>query len=57
MKTVQIQELISNWNKNGLLYEDEYANELLMKATAVIKKADERQSINIKMGGEEKVSI
>ena len=35
METVQIQELLGNWNKNGLLYEDEYVNELLIKATAV----------------------
>ena len=57
METVQIQELIGNWNKNGLLHEDEYVNELLMKATAVVEKADERQNSDIEMGGADEVSI
>ena len=57
MDTVQIQELIGNWDKNGLLHEDEYVNELLMKATSVVEKADERQNIDIEMGGGGEVSI
>ena len=52
METVQIQELIGNWNKNGLLYKDEYVNELLMEATAVVKKAEKRQ--NSEIGGDDK---
>jgi hypothetical protein len=44
METVQIQELLGNWNKNGLLHEDEYVNELLIKATALVEKAEERQN-------------
>ena len=51
METVQIQELIGNWNKNGLLHEDEYINELLMEVTAVVKKAEKRQ--NSEMGGDD----
>ena len=42
METVQIQKLVGNWNKNELLHEDEYVNELLVKATAVVEKADKR---------------
>jgi len=57
METVEIQELLGNWNKNGLLHEDEYVNELLMKATAVVEKAEERQNIDIEMGGDDEVSI
>jgi hypothetical protein len=57
METVQIQELLGNWNKNGLLHEDEYVNELLMRATAVVEKADERHNIDMEMGGDDEVSI
>jgi hypothetical protein len=57
METVEIQELLGNWNKNGLLHEDEYVNWLLMKATAVVEKAEERQNIDIEMGGDDEVSI
>ena len=57
MHTVQIQELIGNWNKNGLLHEDEYVNELLIKATGVVEKAEERKNIDIEMGGDDEVSI
>ncbi|PVH91276.1 hypothetical protein DM02DRAFT_664169 [Periconia macrospinosa] len=52
METIQIQELIGNWNKNGLLHEEEYVNELLMKATAAVEKADKWQNIDIEIGGE-----
>jgi hypothetical protein len=48
---------LHNWNKNGLLHEDEYVNKLLMKATAVVEKADKRQNIDIEMGGDDEVSI
>ncbi len=51
MEMVQIQELIGNWNKNRLLHEDEYVNELLMEATAVVEKAEKRQ--NSEMGGDD----
>ena len=57
METVQIQELLGNWNKNGLLHEDEYVNELLTEAMAVVEKADERQDIDIEMGSDDEVSI
>ena len=57
METVQIQELIGNWNKNGLLHEDEYVNELLMKATAVVEEANEMRNIDIEMGGNNEDSI
>jgi hypothetical protein len=57
METVQIQELIGNWNKNGLVHEDEYVNELLMKATTAVEKADERENIDIEMGRDDEVSI
>ena len=57
METVQIQELIGNWNKNGLVHEDDYVNELLMTATAVAEKADERLNIDIEMCGDDEVSI
>lgn len=57
METVQIQELMGNWNKNGLLHGDEYVNELLMKATAVVEKAEERQNIDIEISGDDEVSI
>ena len=50
METVQIQELIGNWNKNGLLHEDEHVNELLMEATAVVEKAEKMH--NSEMGGD-----
>jgi hypothetical protein len=57
IETVNIQELLGNWNKNGLLHEDEYVNKLLIKATAVVEKAKERQNIDIEMGGDDEVSI
>lgn len=43
METVQIHELLGNWDKNGLLQEDGYVNELLMEAAAVVEKAEKRQ--------------
>jgi len=50
METVQTQELMCNWNKNGLLHEPESVNELLMQAAAVVEKADERRQ-DVEMGG------
>ncbi|PVH98911.1 hypothetical protein DM02DRAFT_656877 [Periconia macrospinosa] len=55
METVQIQEIMGNWNKNGLLHEDEYVNKLLMKATAVVEKAEERQNIDIEISGDDEI--
>jgi hypothetical protein len=43
METVEIQELLSNWNKNGLLQEDPYTSKILSAATAVVVAASERQ--------------
>ena len=57
METVEIQELLGNQNKNGLLHEEEYVNKLLMKAAAVVKKAEERQNIDSEMGGDDEVCI
>ena len=57
IETIQIQELIGNWNKNGLLHEDGYVNELLVKVAAVVREADERRNINVEMGGYDEVSI
>jgi len=37
IETVQIQELIGNWNKNRLLHEDEYVDKLLIEVTAVVE--------------------
>lgn len=56
VETIQIQELMGSWNKNGLLHEDEYINDLLMNATAVVEKADKRQNIDVDFGYD-KVSI
>ena len=55
METVQIQELIGNWNKNGLLHEDEYVNELLMEAAAVVEKAEKRQDSEMGGGDEDEL--
>jgi len=49
------QELIGNWN--GLLHEDEYVNELLMRATAVVEEANERRNIDIEMSGNDEYSM
>jgi hypothetical protein len=43
METVEIQELLYNWNKNGLLQEDPYTSEILGAAKAVVMAAEERQ--------------
>lgn len=46
MQTVEIQELMGNWNKNGLLHEDEDVEKLLKEAAAVVQAAKERQDEN-----------
>ena len=42
METVQIQELLGSWNRNGLLHEDEHVVELLKKAKKVAQNATAR---------------
>lgn len=46
MDTVEVQELLCNWNKNGLLQEDPYTVEILSAAAAVVTAAVERQYID-----------
>ena len=46
MDTVEVQELLCNWHKNGLLQEDPYTVEILSAATAVVTAAAERQHID-----------
>jgi hypothetical protein len=43
---VEIQELIENWNKNGLLQEEEQVDELLKKAAAALQTELDNERAN-----------
>jgi hypothetical protein len=47
MRTVEIQESICNWNLNGLLYEEDHVNKLLIEATSVVEAAQEDRAMEM----------